>query len=221
MFSQLRDFIPNNSENINLDSLLLSINIDWQWKEQTSNNIVPLSHFIKDEKFLLDLAIDIKKEVRAPTLKVAASLLQKQWLNKIISLVVAVFNLSGIKPQQCLDFLIVDLNDKEWGWIDSPYQKQGRDFHDWLNSLLISLCSTFKQVFNLPPRIFWGNAALAVASPWSQISLKSERGSDLAEDARFFFSYLCIELQDAIEWLSSNKLLGLLKRNLKMTFNGF
>lgn len=208
MQSRFESLVPNLAQ-VNHNDRLALLNPHWQWSEVKGDRGISLGQMLADELWLA-LQVDVfAASENPPTRKVAASLVQKKLMVKILSPLVALHVVTGRIPQADLSRLVLDTQTQQLGWRVAPFDSNTKDFQYWLSDVAMQFFRIFRHQFGISPRVFWGNCALAIASPWSQLARYQAEGTGLdgkavAEDARRFFLGLNPMLQAGLDWLEIN-----------------
>ncbi|MGF1789421.1 (2Fe-2S)-binding protein [Photobacterium profundum] len=198
--------LPELKETNSVNEQLALLNPLWCWQQSNDENTVTISALLNTSL----IAEQVKKArltLQAPNDKVAASLIQKKLMTQLISPLVAVHVLSEQSPHFSLSGLVIPSDfSKPVMWLNEGFcAVPSNDFIVWIERLIQSFYLLFRHTFAIPPKTFWGNAALAIASPWSRLVGQGVNGKIVAQDVQQFFSHLCPELQQALEWLVIEK----------------
>ncbi|MGF1836511.1 hypothetical protein [Photobacterium sanguinicancri] len=193
--------------NKDLEESLLLLNPDWHWQQRTTG--VSLASITDGTDWLQKQIQDFKQQEQVPTAKIAATLVHKRLMAQLLSPLVAVNVLTEQHPQANL----LDIYwDSEYGlsWDKAAFSDSSRPFSEWLNTWLQALFSIFRHECGVPPRVFWGNCALAISAPWSRLisglnhaDLHAQQitGQAVIRSVTAYFKPLLPELQQALTWL--------------------
>ncbi|MBV7299911.1 (2Fe-2S)-binding protein [Enterovibrio paralichthyis] len=185
-----------------LESRLAKLNPAWCW-QPASEDAQPLGRLLKDDVFAQQAVLTFQKAHQAPTAKVAASLVHKQWVAHLLSPLVAVHLLSGrpISPWQQLGY---DVQASRLGWTTQPFGENESPalFFDTVTGIANACFALFRRNFSVSPRILWSNTALAMASPWSRLQPFEVDGNVINRQLVAFFSHFPPSLAQSVQWLT-------------------
>lgn len=200
-FSQLLPEANIESSTSGLERLK-HFNPKWNWEESKQTEHISLETVLNDSRWLSEAVNRFYIEQNACSKKVAASLVQKRLLNCIVSPLIAVYLFCDQLPQSDIRQLFIDRKLAEnIKWRDEPFSFRSNHFIQWLDQLINKLFDVFRELFVINRKVFWGNAALAIASPWSQLSRFGQGGEKVKPEIELFLAQFSAPLHNALEWL--------------------
>ncbi|MEJ2766285.1 (2Fe-2S)-binding protein [Photobacterium sp. MCCC 1A19761] len=177
------------------------LNPAWTWQALSGPNCLTLEALLEGSWIAEQIeAFQVREQ--APTQKVAATLVQKRLMASILSPLVAYFRVTNRSPLQRTERLVFDTQQWQLGGRHAASNGDVPDFLPWLDGLTQQFFALFRRRFGVAPQVFWGNCALAIASPWSQLLRFPEvDGRAVHLDVSRFFRSLSPSLQSGLEWL--------------------
>lgn len=185
-----------------LDNRLTMLNPAWHW-QAAPKNATPLGRLLTDNLAAQQTVLTFKNEHQAPTAKVAASLVHKQWITNLLSPLAAIYLLTGHPPEDWKK-LGYDSSQGRIGWTTQPFgkDKSAARFFETITDIANACYLLFWRNFSVNPRILWSNTALALASPWNRLQSLGVDGKTINTQLVAFFSHFPPSLSQSVKWLT-------------------
>ncbi|MCX4028353.1 hypothetical protein H0A36_06660 [Endozoicomonas sp. SM1973] len=194
--------------NSGLTSLAL-FNAEWYWKESDEPDHISLDLLFYDSKWLINAVNQFCEKELITNRRVAASLVQKRLMSCVVSPLVAVYLFSGVVPQLNVKQLFINQALSEnIQWRGQPFCTTNESLVSWLDDLINQFFEVFRTLLRVNPKAFWGNAALAIASPWSRLASFGKGGEAVQPNIKHFLSTFSPPIKNALEWLLVEKTTG-------------
>ncbi|AMG31785.1 hypothetical protein AL542_16530 [Grimontia hollisae] len=184
-----------------LNTRLALLNPAWRW-QVAPEKAVPLGSLLKDDLVARRTVVAFQDTHQAPTTKVAASLVHKQWIANLLSPLVAVYLLSGRQPEQWQK-LGYDVEKGCLGWTTQPFGEHTNPalFIETTTAVANACYTLFRRHFSVPPRVLWSNTALALAAPWHRLQNLGAGGEAINNQLTAFFAHFPSPLSQSVKWL--------------------
>ncbi|MDE1462825.1 hypothetical protein [Spartinivicinus poritis] len=188
---------------------LASFNDEWHWKECNESDHLSLDLLFSDSKWLINAVNQFCEKEQVTNRRVAASLVQKRLMSCVVSPLVAVYLFTGLIPQLNLNQLFINQSLSEnIQWRGQPFCTTNESLVSWLDDLIKEFFDIFRTLLRINPQAFWGNTALAIASPWSRLAHFGKGGEAVHPDIKHFLSKFSPSIQSAVDWLLIEKATG-------------
>ncbi|UTV30629.1 (2Fe-2S)-binding protein [Photobacterium atrarenae] len=202
MQSRFEHLLPLLMQVESTNDKMAQLNPAWTWDEVNCPDSLSLEALLAGD-WIADQIQAFQVREQAPTRKVAATLVQKRLMATLLSPLVAHFVVTGYTPLSPARPVAFDPLCWQVGWHNGSGPGEQEDFLSWLDHVTQRFFALFRHQFGVAPQVFWGNCALAIASPWSQLNRFPEvDGRAVHQDVSRFFSELSPSLQSGLEWLS-------------------